>query len=253
MPFILGSRTLMTATLTSHALPIARPTSVLSALRPAPHELPPRAIGASLALDDAHRAMAQVDRDALPASCRAMAPRRLLAFLAGRWCAQTLLERLGLDATVGRGSAGEPLWPEGCTGSITHTDRAAYAAVLADSPRSDLGIDSEPFPDPEGLRVIREDCCSEMERQLLFAPGSNAPWVAAAVFSAKEAYYKAMHRRVRHVVEFDEVEATAFTATSLSLAPVADSPLRHLVPPAVARLTVHDQVVHACIDLPFHP
>ena len=48
-------------------------------------------------------------------------PRRRAEFTAGRACARTALARLGLPtAPVLAGRAGEPRWPAGVTGSITH-------------------------------------------------------------------------------------------------------------------------------------
>ena len=62
-----------------------------------------------------------------------------------RWCAHQALKELGLrsDDAILRGERGMPLWPAGCTGSLTHTEgfRAAVAAptryVLS------MGLDAE--------------------------------------------------------------------------------------------------------------
>src|SRR5215469_6693525 len=46
---------------------------------------------------------------------------RAAEFMAGRWCAHRALERLGCpEVVIGSGLHGEPCWPEGFTGSITH-------------------------------------------------------------------------------------------------------------------------------------
>ena len=52
---------------------------------------------------------------------RTAGPRRRAEFTAGRACARAALAALGLPAApVLAGRAGEPRWPAGVTGSITH-------------------------------------------------------------------------------------------------------------------------------------
>jgi enterobactin synthetase component D / holo-[acyl-carrier protein] synthase len=69
-------------------------------------------------------------------------PRRQAEFTAGRACARTALARLGLPATpVLTGRAGEPRWPAGVTGSVTHC--AGYRACAV------------AFPDPAGTFEAR--------------------------------------------------------------------------------------------------
>src|ERR687896_741970 len=61
----------------------------------------------------------------VPEALRAAVPKRQLHFRAGRFCAMEALRALAplqrLDG-VARGPAGAPEWPDGVTGSITHTD-----------------------------------------------------------------------------------------------------------------------------------
>ena len=76
---------------------------------------------------------------------RTAGPRRRAEFTAGRACARAALAALGLPAApVLAGRAGEPRWPAGVTGSITHCAgyRACAAARIADV--AAIGIDAEP-------------------------------------------------------------------------------------------------------------
>src|SRR5919108_5481789 len=72
--------------------------------------------------------------------------KRQVQFLVGRYCAVQALRQLGggsIPEVVGRGSRGAPIWPAGVTGSITHTDSFASAAVAWTHHAGALGIDSE--------------------------------------------------------------------------------------------------------------
>jgi enterobactin synthetase component D len=218
------------------------------AMRPTPFALPRTALHAGLALDAVARALPFSDRCALPPACRSMAPRRLHGFVAGRLCAEALLRQAGRGGGVGRGEAGQPLWPAGLTGSLAHTEATAYAVVSDE--HFDIGIDAEPLPDAAGVAAIRAECCDERERSLLFTD-HDAALTAAALFCAKEAYYKAIHRRVLRLVEFTEVEASGFDGRSMRLAPRPGSGLP--VPAAMASVVLHAGVVHASVFIAHEP
>jgi 4'-phosphopantetheinyl transferase EntD len=77
------------------------------------------------------------------AIARAVAKRRF-EFRAGRACARQAVVELGGPAgAIGRGPAGEPIWPAGFTGSITHTDDLAAAVVARASAIRAIGLDME--------------------------------------------------------------------------------------------------------------
>ncbi|HEX2760306.1 MAG TPA: hypothetical protein VHM27_07320, partial [Rhizomicrobium sp.] len=72
------------------------------------------------------------------------APKRRREFALGRACARAALEKLGHGgAVIGRGSNGAPLWPQGITGSITHTRDYAAAVVGEARHFSGIGVDAE--------------------------------------------------------------------------------------------------------------
>jgi enterobactin synthetase component D len=228
----------------------AHATRGLAALRaafgPAPHRLPPGTLHASVQLDRLDQLMSLMDSRQLPSECASMAPRRLRTYLGGRLLAEGLLERAARPARVPRGAGGEPLWPRGIVGSITHTDQLACAALVVGSSDASLGIDSEPVPDAAAIATIRQGCCTVRENELMF-DGHDDALIAGALLSAKEAYYKAIYPRVRRVVEFTEVEASAFDGASLRLDPLASSGLA--MPSAIATIIVEAGVVHAAVLL----
>ena len=64
---------------------------------------------------------------------------------AGRRLAHAALASFGADVPViGRGIRGEPLWPAGTIGSITHCEGYAAAAAAATTACCAIGIDVEP-------------------------------------------------------------------------------------------------------------
>jgi 4'-phosphopantetheinyl transferase EntD len=122
---------------------------------------------------------------------RTAGPRRRAEFAAGRACARAALAALGLPAEpVMAGRAGEPRWPAGVTGSITHCAgyRACAAARTADV--AAVGIDAEPDAGlPAGLV---ESVADRAERAWIAgqaAAGSVVCW-DRLLFSAKEAVGK---------------------------------------------------------------
>lgn len=127
----------------------------------------------------------------LPASEAARAaglPRdRAREFIAGRWCAHRALERLGCpESAIGTGQRGEPRWPAGFTGSITHKSGLAVAVAATESKA--IGIDLEhaaALPPAVRCRVL-------LPAEPDLPPGFPVPAPVAEriVFSVKEAYYK---------------------------------------------------------------
>lgn len=220
----------------------------------APHRLPADAVHAALPLGALDPLSLESWRDMLPAALHSMSSRRLRGFLAGRLCAEMVLERLGLrDTGVGRGPAGEPAWPPGVIGSIAHTGEVAYAVARRTASGEGLGIDSESIvSDGQTLAALRDECCTAVERRSLFGDAHDA-LTATIVFSAKEALYKAVHRRVQRLVEFSEVEVSAIDRArqTACVGPAPSSPLRDVFAPTQVSYLVHDHMVHTCASLAF--
>jgi len=141
-------------------------------------------------------------------------PQRRHEFAAGRDCARRAFAQAGapLEAALLPGTDRAPIWPIGWLGSITHTRRNGRlfaAAVIANSERlAAVGIDAEPFL-PAGADVA-ESVLTPAETTHLARLNERGykhtgEWVRA-IFSAKEALYKAQPAHTRHTVGFDEVE-----------------------------------------------
>ncbi|MEU8550908.1 4'-phosphopantetheinyl transferase superfamily protein [Streptomyces roseoverticillatus] len=108
-------------------------------------------------------------------------------FAAGRRAAAAALAAAGsMERTVPRAPDGRPLFPQGFTGSISHTDRLALAVVAPGAQA--VGVDIEPADiTPRTAAFILRD----QERHLLLAPAG--PYTARDLFAAKEAAFKALN------------------------------------------------------------
>lgn len=108
-------------------------------------------------------------------------------FGAGRRCAREALAQLGVDdGRIPRGNDGEPLWPRGVTGSITHCK--GYCAAAVSLHEKAIGIDAEPNL-PISQRAL-DAIATPIEQDLLRRlPGDVRG--DRLHFSVKESVYKA--------------------------------------------------------------
>ncbi len=118
--------------------------------------------------------------------------KRRREFAGGRACAHEALERLGVAATpVLPGPKGEPRWPAGVVGSITHCEGYRACALARVSDLASLGIDAEPDrPLPHG---VLPDIALPAERRWIAALAAERPdchW-DRLLFCIKESIYKA--------------------------------------------------------------
>jgi 4'-phosphopantetheinyl transferase EntD len=131
---------------------------------------------------------------------------RLREFAAGRSCARSALEELGMPRSpLLTGRDREPLWPPGFTGSITHTGNYCAAAVCRIGDILSLGIDAERIGEVE-RSVWRAVFCPAEISWLESLPVPAQDTQAGAVFSAKEAYFKCQFPLTRRWLEFTDVQ-----------------------------------------------
>jgi len=128
-------------------------------------------------------------------------PKRKREYSTGRWLAHCALSRLGQETEhLLPGSAREPLWPEGVTGSITHTDSHAAVAVANSAEFLGIGIDME------SVGAIEQTLLPKL---LTRAEQANLNGIdPTIIFSAKEACYKLLYPIVGEYVDFLAVEVS---------------------------------------------
>lgn len=124
-------------------------------------------------------------------------PARKREFLAGRDCAHTALSALGCDtAPIERGPAGEPRWPAGTVGSLTHTPTLAAAAAARSCDLSAVGIDLEPLDPPVDAATARLIHAYD-DASASTAPPALQPYLSKLAFAVKESVYKALFPATR--------------------------------------------------------
>ncbi len=135
--------------------------------------------------------------------------KRRREFRTVRHCARLALRQLGLPpAAVLRGERGEPQWPPGVVGSMTHCAGYRAAAVARSSDLCTLGIDAEPHqPLPEG---VLDTIALEEERDNLaqLATTHHATCWDRLLFCAKETVYKAWFPLAREWLGFEDAAVT---------------------------------------------
>ena len=126
-------------------------------------------------------------------------------FATARGCARRALASLGHPpGPVPAGPRGEPLWPAGVAGSITHCRGYRGAVVAASADLSTIGIDAEPHePLPEGLLG---DLAGAEEVRMLADLARAAPAIHwdRLLFSAKETVYKAWYPLAERWLGFED-------------------------------------------------
>jgi 4'-phosphopantetheinyl transferase EntD len=130
-----------------------------------------------------------------PPRISASVEKRQVEYFFGRLAAQVALSAIGHDTvTLATGPHGEPLWPQGIIGSITHTCEFAAAIALPCLQYIGIGIDIESVADPDTLQALLAKVISPPEHAYLKSLGRSAPLevLAAIAFSAKESFYKAV-------------------------------------------------------------
>jgi 4'-phosphopantetheinyl transferase EntD len=136
--------------------------------------------------------------------------KRRREFTTGRACAREALARLGVRSTaIGSGRNGEPLWPSGVVGSITHCEGYRACAVASARAMLTLGIDAE--RDARLSDGVWAQVAHRGERDLRAAttsPEWAGPHLDSVLFSAKEAVYKAWFPLTRRWLGFEDAELT---------------------------------------------
>ena len=125
-----------------------------------------------------------------PLIAKSVAKRRN-EFITVRYCARVALGELGLPPVpILKGDKGEPCWPDGVVGSLTHCEGYRGAAVGRRGEVRSVGIDAEPHDVlPKG---VLDAISLPAERTELQALPSGLHW-DRILFCAKEATYKAWY------------------------------------------------------------
>lgn len=140
-----------------------------------------------------------------PLVARSVAKRRN-EFVTVRHCARQALGALGVPPVpILKGDKGEPCWPDGIVGSLTHCDGFRGAVVGRAAEIRSVGIDAEPHGElPKG---VLDAVSLPVERHELAALPTDLHW-DRILFCAKEATYKAWFPLTHRWLGFEDAHIT---------------------------------------------
>lgn len=135
--------------------------------------------------------------------------KRRAEYLASRVIVRYALERMGVEAVILANDADRvPVWPEGISGSLTHTHQNLAVLLSPGGSKRLLGVDCE--------KVMRREIAEEMqnvivtaeEKRKLLECGLPVATAMTLAFSAKESLYKALFPTLRQYMDFSAAEIT---------------------------------------------
>jgi 4'-phosphopantetheinyl transferase EntD len=140
-----------------------------------------------------------------PLVARSVAKRRN-EFVTVRYCARQALGELGLPPVpILKGDKGEPCWPDGVVGSLTHCEGFRGAVVGRKAEVRSVGIDAEPHGVlPKG---VLDAISLPAERGELTGLPAKLHW-DRILFCAKEATYKAWFPLTHRWLGFEDAHIT---------------------------------------------
>ena len=150
--------------------------------------------------------------------------KRRREFTTARACARDALARLGVGpAPIPSGERGEPVWPDGVVGSITHCAGYRAAAVARRDDVRSVGIDAEVHARlPDGVL----DQIAFGPELAMVAAGEPGLHLDRVLFSAKETIYKVWFPLARRWLGFEDVELSIDVAARTFRAPLlVDGPV----------------------------
>lgn len=126
-------------------------------------------------------------------------------FSTGRFCIRKALSLLKTPATmILQKKNGEPVWPENITGSVSHSFNWAGAAAAKADEIYATGVDIETIA--RISKNILKRISTVKENALLQKKNAEESQIyAALVFSAKEAFYKALSSRYPKILKFRDI------------------------------------------------
>jgi enterobactin synthetase component D / holo-[acyl-carrier protein] synthase len=143
-----------------------------------------------------------------PLIARSVAKRRN-EFTTARYCARIALGQLGFPPVpILKGDKGEPCWPDGVVGSLTHTAGYRGAVVARNAAVRSVGVDAEPhdvLPDGVLDAISLEAERREIEGMAALSAGMHWDRI---LFCAKEATYKAWFPLTKRWLGFEDAHIT---------------------------------------------
>jgi 4'-phosphopantetheinyl transferase EntD len=143
-----------------------------------------------------------------PLIARSVAKRRN-EFITVRHCARVALGELGFPPVpILKGDKGEPCWPDGVVGSLTHCAGYRGAVVGRGAAVRSVGVDAEPHDVlPNGVLDAISLDAERREIEAIAALPTGVHW-DRILFCAKEATYKAWFPLTKRWLGFEDAHIT---------------------------------------------
>lgn len=143
-----------------------------------------------------------------PLIAKSVAKRRN-EFITVRHCARIALGELGVPPVpILKGEKGEPCWPDGVVGSLTHCAGYRGAVVGRGTAARSVGIDAEPHDLlPQGVLDAISLPQERAEMRQLSQASADLHW-DRILFCAKEATYKAWFPLTKRWLGFEDAHIT---------------------------------------------
>ena len=132
--------------------------------------------------------------------------KRKIDFSSGRYCARKAMQQLELPSCpILIGTKREPIWPNDCIGSISHTHNLCGAIAGKLEHFNGLGLDIENL-ERFHLRLLKSVCTdNELQKMSAFDPSTQLNSLAT-IFTLKEAFYKFQYPITQTYLGFKDVE-----------------------------------------------
>ncbi|HEU4361924.1 MAG TPA: 4'-phosphopantetheinyl transferase [Mycobacterium sp.] len=136
-------------------------------------------------------------------------PKRRNEFITVRHCARLALQQIGQPPVpILKGEKGEPCWPDGVVGSLTHCQGFRGAVVGRSVDVRSVGIDAEPHDVlPDGVFDAVSLTEERREIEAIRSAVSGLHW-DRILFCAKEATYKAWFPLTKRWLGFEDAHIT---------------------------------------------
>lgn len=136
---------------------------------------------------------------------------RQAEYLAGRVLARLAsLHLAGTEAEILCGAAGEPIWPDGLTGSISHSNDLVMCVASADLVKC-VGVDVQHRLSKAERVAVCDTALTRRDISTLDAMHRLSDLDLALVFSAKETVFKALFPSTRVYIDFEDFAVSGIT------------------------------------------
>ncbi len=136
--------------------------------------------------------------------------KRIEDFATGRWCSRKVLNQMGLKIrAILNGMEGEPIWPKGVIGSISHTKGAYCAASAFQKYYHSIGVDIEERKRKISTGAI-EYITNNDEKKWLKTKSNNQSLDSMLIFSSKESIFKLLYPVLKRRFYFKAVSIKKF-------------------------------------------